>query len=199
MAFKKKLISVLHCYKSTVTRDSWGPSCISMVQIWLTIGRQFQLLPHGFRSRLKVLTLEEEPRNMQGDKREVQLTGQCNLIKGAFRQYEELIQRLANLDLDGEGRGGVGDVMGREEDEELHAFQNGAFEVDGGDGIGAVERKTLIDREFLDRYVPMGRIQRHTTRDLIRVDIKIELPVGEEPTGGTSGGAGNFTQKMRSL
>ncbi|RYR07916.1 hypothetical protein Ahy_B05g075415 [Arachis hypogaea] len=57
--------------------------------------------------------------------------------------------------------------MGREEDEELHAFQNGAFEVDGGDGIGAVERKTLIDREFLDRYVPMGRIQRHTTRDLI--------------------------------
>ena len=28
---------------------------------------------------------------------EVQLTGQCNLIKGAFRQYEELNQRLANL------------------------------------------------------------------------------------------------------
>ena len=69
-----------------------------------------------------MLTLEEEPRNMQGDKKklaihsegkerkpvnrgfvlrelfeEVQLTGQCNLIKGAFRQYEELNQRLANL------------------------------------------------------------------------------------------------------
>ena len=27
------------------------------------------------------------------------------------------------------------------------------------------------------------------------VDIKIELPVGEEPTGGTSGGAGDSTQK----
>ena len=69
-----------------------------------------------------MLTLDEEPRNVHEDKKgacysfrskerksefesivlrklfeEVQLTGQCNLIKGAFRQYEELNQRLANL------------------------------------------------------------------------------------------------------
>ncbi|WVY93414.1 hypothetical protein V8G54_032502 [Vigna mungo] len=46
-------------------------------------------------------------------------------------------------------------VIGRREEEELPAFQEGAFEVDGG---GFVDRKFLVDREFLDR---------HTMRDLI--------------------------------
>ncbi|MED6205440.1 hypothetical protein PIB30_017665 [Stylosanthes scabra] len=58
----------------------------------------------------------------------------------------------------------LSDVMGRGEDVELPSFQNGAFEVDGGD---KVEEKALVDHEFLDRYVPEGGIQRHTMRDLI--------------------------------
>lgn len=55
-------------------------------------------------------------------------------------------------------------VIGRREEEELPAFQEGAFEVDGG---GFVDRKFLVDREFLDRFVPRGEVTRHTMRDLI--------------------------------
>ncbi|KAL5077417.1 hypothetical protein RYX36_016401 [Vicia faba] len=58
------------------------------------------------------------------------------------------------------------DVIGRSEEAELPVFRDGAFEVDGGEGFGD-ERKLVVDREFLDRYVPRGEIGRHTMRDLI--------------------------------
>ncbi|KAL4390469.1 hypothetical protein AHAS_Ahas03G0148200 [Arachis hypogaea] len=44
----------------------------------------------------------------------------------------------------------LANVMRRGEDEEFTAFQNSAFKVDAGDGVGPVEGKTLVDREFLD-------------------------------------------------
>ncbi|KAK9938700.1 hypothetical protein M0R45_015423 [Rubus argutus] len=55
------------------------------------------------------------------------------------------------------------DVIGRREEEELPEFQNGAFEVDGGDG----EAKGLVTQEFLNEYVPRGEIGKHTMRELI--------------------------------
>ncbi|XP_027342310.1 beta-1,2-xylosyltransferase [Abrus precatorius] len=58
------------------------------------------------------------------------------------------------------------EVIGRKEDEELPSFQNGAFEVHGGEG-NEEEEKVLVDREFLDRYLPRGEVTRHTMRDLI--------------------------------
>ncbi|KAK7305199.1 hypothetical protein VNO77_43100 [Canavalia gladiata] len=57
------------------------------------------------------------------------------------------------------------EVIGRKEDEELPFFQNGAFEVDGGEGFD--KEKMVVDSEFLDRYVPRGEVVRHTMRDLI--------------------------------
>lgn len=72
-------------------------------------------------------------------------------------------------------RGGerLKDVMGRGEDEELPAFDDGAFEIEGGGGRGELglglgsERK-LVDGDFLNNYVPAGGISRHTMRDLLR-------------------------------
>lgn len=55
------------------------------------------------------------------------------------------------------------DVIGRREEEELPEFQNGAFEVDGGDG----EAKRLVTQDFLNEYVPRGEIGKHTMRELI--------------------------------
>ncbi|RZB51245.1 beta-1,2-xylosyltransferase-like [Glycine soja] len=66
-------------------------------------------------------------------------------------------------------------VMGRTEDEEMPVFQNGAFQVDGGEV--AVDRKVLVDQEFLDEYVPRGGIDRHTMRDLI---AKIRIVRGKD-------------------
>ena len=68
------------------------------------------------------------------------------------------------------------EVMGRGEEEELPLFQNGAFEVDGGEEK-VREEKMLVDREFLDRYVPRGAIMRHTMRDLIS---KIRIVGGKD-------------------
>ncbi|XP_028214373.1 beta-1,2-xylosyltransferase-like isoform X1 [Glycine soja] len=65
-------------------------------------------------------------------------------------------------------------VMGRREEEELPAFQNGAFEVDGGE---VVDREFLVDKKFLDEYVPRGGIDRHTMRDLI---AKIRIVRGKD-------------------
>ncbi|PKI77468.1 hypothetical protein CRG98_002074 [Punica granatum] len=72
-------------------------------------------------------------------------------------------------------RGGesLEDVMGREEDEELPAFDDGAFEIEGGGGgrresrLGFERGRKLVDGDFLDNYVPAGGISRHTMRDLI--------------------------------
>lgn len=65
-------------------------------------------------------------------------------------------------------------VIGRREEEELPAFQDGAFELDGGE---FVDREFLADREFLDRFVPRGEITRHTMRDLIG---KIKIVGGKD-------------------
>jgi glycoprotein 2-beta-D-xylosyltransferase len=65
------------------------------------------------------------------------------------------------------GGEGLGEVIGRGEEEELPEFKNGAFEVDGGVGFLGPPRG-LVDGEFLDRYVPEGQIVKHTMRDLIR-------------------------------
>lgn len=66
-------------------------------------------------------------------------------------------------------------VMGRTEDEEMPVFQNGAFQVDGGEVV--VDRELLVDQEFLDEYVPRGGIDGHTMRDLI---AKIRIVRGKD-------------------
>lgn len=58
-------------------------------------------------------------------------------------------------------------VIGRREEEELPEFENGAFEVDGGGEERVNDGGLLVDREFLDRYVPRGEVDKHTMRDLI--------------------------------
>ncbi|KAF8409677.1 hypothetical protein HHK36_005756 [Tetracentron sinense] len=59
-------------------------------------------------------------------------------------------------------------VIGREEEDELPSFDLGAFkiEVDGRLDQGGSGRK-LVNGEFLDRFVPVGAIQRHTMRGLL--------------------------------
>ncbi|KAK4420820.1 Beta-1,2-xylosyltransferase [Sesamum alatum] len=56
-------------------------------------------------------------------------------------------------------------VIGREEDDELPNFRDGAFEIEVGDRsrVG----KKLVDEEFLDKYLEEGTIDRHTMRGLI--------------------------------
>ncbi|GLT57003.1 hypothetical protein SLA2020_300110 [Shorea laevis] len=84
-------------------------------------------------------------------------------------------------------RGGerLRDVVGRGEEEELPAFEEGAFQLDGG--VGKKQRR-LVTEEFLDRYVPAGDILRHTMRELIRsIEIADEKDFDceewvEEPT-----------------
>ncbi|XP_020204462.1 beta-1,2-xylosyltransferase [Cajanus cajan] len=78
---------------------------------------------------------------------------------GRLRMAPERIEMAA-------GGEALAAVIGRGEEEELPVFGNGAFEVDGG-VEGVVEREFLVDREFLDRFVPRGEISRHTMRDLI--------------------------------
>lgn len=62
------------------------------------------------------------------------------------------------------------DVIGREEDEELPEFEDGAFVVDGGDGLN--EKKRLggsggRDGLDLDEFLPAGEVLRHTMRGLV--------------------------------
>ncbi|KAK6934532.1 Glycosyltransferase 61 [Dillenia turbinata] len=54
-------------------------------------------------------------------------------------------------------------VIGRSEGEELPVYEFGAFEVEV-DGDGG---KRLVDREFLDRYVPEGGVTRHPMHGLV--------------------------------
>lgn len=58
------------------------------------------------------------------------------------------------------------EVIGRKDEEELPEFEDGAFEIDGGDGsVGETTR--LATQEFLNEYVPQGEISKHTMRQLI--------------------------------
>lgn len=58
------------------------------------------------------------------------------------------------------------EVIGRTEQEELPAFQDGAFEIDGGAHFVG-QRQRLATQEFLDENVPEGQISKHTMRELI--------------------------------
>ncbi|CAL0301821.1 unnamed protein product [Lupinus luteus] len=69
------------------------------------------------------------------------------------------------------------DVIGRKEEDELPVFQNGAFEVDRGEGFSGNEEKMVVEREFLDRYVRNGQVMMHTMRDLIS---KIRIVAGKD-------------------
>ncbi|XVF70788.1 hypothetical protein PTKIN_Ptkin11bG0189900 [Pterospermum kingtungense] len=68
-------------------------------------------------------------------------------------------------------RGGekLEDVIGRGEEEELPEFEDGAFEVEDGEGGGAwSKRKKLVGEGFLDEFLPVGGVLRHTMRELVR-------------------------------
>lgn len=62
-------------------------------------------------------------------------------------------------------RGGemIREVIGRQEDEELPEFQDGAFQILGVEKKG----RSAVSSDFLDSYVPRGQISRHTMRKLI--------------------------------
>ncbi|XWS27780.1 hypothetical protein CRYUN_Cryun25bG0009900 [Craigia yunnanensis] len=66
-------------------------------------------------------------------------------------------------------RGGekLEDVIGRGEEEELPEFEDGAFEVEGERGA-RLKRKKLVGKEFLDEFLPVGGVLRHTMRELVR-------------------------------
>ncbi|XP_022716806.1 beta-(1,2)-xylosyltransferase isoform X2 [Durio zibethinus] len=66
-------------------------------------------------------------------------------------------------------RGGekLEDVIGRKEEEELPEFEDGAFEVQG-EGGAMLKKKKLVGEEFLDEFLPVGNVFRHTMRELIR-------------------------------
>lgn len=57
----------------------------------------------------------------------------------------------------------IEEVIGRDEDEEMPKFQTGAFEI-LGDGR---KDKNLVQRDFLNSYIPARMISQHTIRRLI--------------------------------
>lgn len=68
------------------------------------------------------------------------------------------------------------EVLGRGEKEEMPGFEEGAFEIDGGEKfVGG--RKRLANQEFLDKYVPVNQISKHTMRELIG-SVQV-VPAGE--------------------
>ncbi|CAN6560555.1 unnamed protein product [Malus baccata var. baccata] len=79
---------------------------------------------------------------------------------GGLRMYPEKIKM---------SRGGevLEEVIGRREEEELPEYEDGAFEIDGGDGVDGGGGQRLVTQEPLDRYVPKGQIDQHTMRELI--------------------------------
>lgn len=56
-------------------------------------------------------------------------------------------------------------VIGRDEEEELPIFEDGAFEIVVDDGSRVGEK--LVDRDFLDSFLQQGDVHRHTMRQLI--------------------------------
>lgn len=77
-------------------------------------------------------------------------------------------------------------VIGREEEDELPKYEAGAFEIEGV--VSEYENAKVVDEDFLNAYMPLGRIQVHTMRNLvdsIRVVGVGSLECGqwiEEPT-----------------
>ena len=57
------------------------------------------------------------------------------------------------------------DVIGRSEGEELPEFEDGAFQINGGDEER--ESKKLVSGEVLNEIVPRGEVWKHTMRGLI--------------------------------
>lgn len=83
------------------------------------------------------------------------------------RDAEELSVRWEPAE-DGAGER-LEDVVGRgeEEEEELPEFDEGAFEVEAGQGeLGLELRKErkLVTGDLLDRYLPRGDVERHRMR-----------------------------------
>lgn len=69
------------------------------------------------------------------------------------------------------------EVMGRKEEDELPVFQNGAFEVDGGEKKKKNEKEKLFSEEMLNQYVSQGEVLRHTMRELMN---SIEIVEGKD-------------------
>ncbi|KAE8725464.1 Beta-(1,2)-xylosyltransferase [Hibiscus syriacus] len=59
-------------------------------------------------------------------------------------------------------------VIGRTEEEELPEFEDGAFEVEVEGGRSRLKRKKLVGDGFLDQFLPVGNILKHTMRELVR-------------------------------
>ncbi|OMO83664.1 hypothetical protein CCACVL1_11296 [Corchorus capsularis] len=58
------------------------------------------------------------------------------------------------------------DVIGRSEEEELPEFEDGAFVVEG-EGGARFKRRKLVGEKFLDQFLPVGDVLRHTMRELV--------------------------------
>ncbi|CAI0379221.1 unnamed protein product [Linum tenue] len=69
-------------------------------------------------------------------------------------------------------RGGeaLQEVIGRDEEDEMPIFQDGAFQILGsseGKARRWKKRRKLVDEGFLGEYLPEGEIERHTMRQLV--------------------------------
>ncbi|GAB2284742.1 hypothetical protein Dimus_019196 [Dionaea muscipula] len=64
-------------------------------------------------------------------------------------------------------RGGerIEEVLGRKDEEELPVFKAGAFRIGAGEGFVGVKKLATVD--WLDEYVPVGQILRHTMHELM--------------------------------
>ncbi|KAB2096110.1 hypothetical protein ES319_A01G086800v1 [Gossypium barbadense] len=67
-------------------------------------------------------------------------------------------------------RGGekLEDVIGRTEDEEMPEFEDGAFEVEAEERGSRSKTKKLVGEEFLNEFLPVGNVMKHTMRELVR-------------------------------
>ncbi|KAK8369130.1 hypothetical protein V6Z11_A01G091000 [Gossypium hirsutum] len=67
-------------------------------------------------------------------------------------------------------RGGekLEDVIGRTEDEEMPEFEDGAFEVEAEVRGSRSKTKKLVGEEFLNEFLPVGNVMKHTMRELVR-------------------------------
>ncbi|KAK8648631.1 hypothetical protein V6N13_129380 [Hibiscus sabdariffa] len=67
-------------------------------------------------------------------------------------------------------RGGekLEDVIGRTEEEELPEFEDGALEVEVQGGGSRLKGKKLVGDEFLDQFLPVGNVLKHTMRELLK-------------------------------
>ncbi|KAM7279153.1 hypothetical protein ACFE04_006287 [Oxalis oulophora] len=65
-------------------------------------------------------------------------------------------------------RGGerLDNVIGRKEEEELPVFKDGAFEIHANNNNNKENNLKLVSPEFLNQFVPINNISRHTMREL---------------------------------